>query len=276
MATAGIYDPSKLNYPTMGAPQVPTMNLQSGSAAPPGLPMLGTARGAGPLNMGSLLGMGRNVAPPGQLPGMPPFAGGPGSVSPAPPGMGGGGTGAPGMLPQPLLDQTATNLGGALRGELPPDVINMLQTQAAERGVGGGVGGSQFAEYGGLRTLGLTSLDRMKHAEDLLAGQFANPRDQMNFEQSRLDRESLDRRSRAELEARTKHDADVLVLQRQQEAARAAEQANQLAQRKLEFDLQALGGKYGGVGGAGGFGQLPTRTNFYGGEDGPGPLNRLF
>lgn len=265
MATAGIYDPTKL-----------TMNLQGGAATPPALPMLGTARGTGPLNMSSLIGVGKNMTPPGQLPGMPPFAGGAGGASPAPPGIGGGGTGAPGMLPQPLLDQTAGNLSGALKGELPQDVINMLQTQAAERGVGGGVGGSQFAEYGGLRTLGLTSLDRMKHAEDLLAGQFANPRDQMNFEQGRLDRESLDRRSRAELDARTKHDADVLALQRQQEAARAAEQANALAQRKMEFELQALGGKYGLPGGNGGFGQLPTRTNFYGGEDGPGPLNRLF
>lgn len=266
------YDPSKLNFPNMGTPQVPTMNLQGGV---PSMPMLGTARGTGPLNLGSLLGMGKNVTAPGQLPGMPPFAGGPGSVSPAP-GIGGGGAGAPGMLPQPLLDQTASNLGGALRGELPQDVINMLQTEAAERGVGGGVGGSQFAEYGGLRTLGLTSLDRMRDAENLLAGQFASPRDQMNFEQSRLDRESLDRRSRAELDARTKHDSDLLALQRQQEAARAAEQANALAQRKMEFELQALGGKYGLPGGNGGFGQLPTRTNFYGGEDGPGPLNRLF
>lgn len=268
MATAGIYDPTKLNQF-----QAPTMSLQGGA---PSMPNLGTARGTGPLNLGSLLGMGRNVTPPGQLPGMPPFAGGAGGAFPAPGVGSGGSTGAPGMLPQPLLDQTATNLGGALRGELPPDVINMLQTQAAERGVAGGVGGSQFAEYGGLRTLGLTSLDRMKHAEDLLAGQFASPRDQINFEQSRLDRESLDRRSRAELDARTKHDTDVLALERERESARAAEQANALAQRKMEFELQALGGKYGLPGGNGGFGQLPTRTNFYGGENGPGPLNRLF
>lgn len=80
-----------------------------------------------------------------------------------------------GVLPQYLLDQTAQSLSGALRGELPQDVQDLLQQQAAEYGVASGFPGSQFAGYRGLRNLGLTSMDRIREAEKQLSGQFTTP-----------------------------------------------------------------------------------------------------
>jgi len=80
-----------------------------------------------------------------------------------------------GGLPPALLKQTAASLGGALRGELPEDVQNLLRQQAAEYGVASGMPGSQFQSYAGLRNLGLTSLDRIKGAEGILGNQFISP-----------------------------------------------------------------------------------------------------
>lgn len=67
-----------------------------------------------------------------------------------------------------LTSQLVGNLSGGLHGELPNDVRNLIQQQAAQNGVANGVGGSDFANYQGLRTLGLTSLSRMQHTEDSL------------------------------------------------------------------------------------------------------------
>ena len=67
-----------------------------------------------------------------------------------------------------LTGQLVNNLSGALKGELPDDVKQLLQQKAAQNAVSSGTSGSQFADYQGLRTLGLTSLDRMQHAEDSL------------------------------------------------------------------------------------------------------------
>ncbi len=69
---------------------------------------------------------------------------------------------------QGLTDQLVGNLKGALKGELPPDVVQQIQQNAAEFGVAGGVPGSQFAGYQGLKNLGLTSLNRMQGAESEL------------------------------------------------------------------------------------------------------------
>jgi|SRR6185436_1175565 len=80
-----------------------------------------------------------------------------------------------GGLPPALLKQTAASLSGALRGELPEDVQNLLMQQAAEYGVASGMPGSQFQSYRGLRNLGLTSLDRIRGAEGILGNQFINP-----------------------------------------------------------------------------------------------------
>src|SRR5512135_105593 len=45
-----------------------------------------------------------------------------------------------------------------LRGEIPKDVQQQMQRSAAAAGIAGGTSGSQFAQYGALRNLGLTSL----------------------------------------------------------------------------------------------------------------------
>jgi hypothetical protein len=73
-----------------------------------------------------------------------------------------------------LPEQLVNNLSGALKGELPEDVKQMLQQKAAQDAVSSGTSGSQFANYQGLRTLGLTSLDRMQHAEDSLINPLLN------------------------------------------------------------------------------------------------------
>lgn len=49
----------------------------------------------------------------------------------------------------------------ALAGELPKDVVDLIARRAAERGISTGTAGSQFAQFGELKTLGLTSLDRI-------------------------------------------------------------------------------------------------------------------
>lgn len=70
----------------------------------------------------------------------------------------------PANSPYPQLYE---NIETGLRGELPEDVVQQIQRRAAEFGVAAGLPGSQFAGYGGLRQLGLTSLDRMQQAERL-------------------------------------------------------------------------------------------------------------
>jgi hypothetical protein len=67
-----------------------------------------------------------------------------------------------------LATQLRSNLSGALKGDLPPDVVQQIQQHAAEFGVASGLSGSQFAGYQGLKNLGLTSLDRASKAESEL------------------------------------------------------------------------------------------------------------
>lgn len=76
----------------------------------------------------------------------------------------------------PLTSQLRTSLGGALRGELPQDVVDQIRQHAAEFGVASGLSGSEFAGYQGLKNLGLTSLSRITGAENLLANPLLNPR----------------------------------------------------------------------------------------------------
>jgi len=71
-----------------------------------------------------------------------------------------------------LRDKLFSNLQGGLAGELPQDVTDQIRQHAAEFGVASGMPGSEFANYNGLRNLGLTSLSRMQHAEDLLTPHF--------------------------------------------------------------------------------------------------------
>lgn len=57
-----------------------------------------------------------------------------------------------------MRDQITSVIGSKLKGEVPRDVQNLLERNAAERGVTLGTGGSQFGQYDELRNLGLTSL----------------------------------------------------------------------------------------------------------------------
>lgn len=66
--------------------------------------------------------------------------------------------------------QSSANTQAQLRGELPSDVVNLIGQQAAERGVGGGVAGSQFSNADYLRSLGLTSLGQQEKGEASFTG----------------------------------------------------------------------------------------------------------
>lgn len=57
-----------------------------------------------------------------------------------------------------LIGQDSVNIGSNLRGEIPPDVLRLLQQQAAERGVATGSPGSDNTNASYLQALGLTSL----------------------------------------------------------------------------------------------------------------------
>lgn len=84
------------------------------------------------------------------------------------------------QIPDYLMGQTATNLNAALRGQLPADVVDFLRNQSAEGAVASGMpGGAAYQgslpNYSSLRTLGLTSLDRMKDAENIVSRFFTSP-----------------------------------------------------------------------------------------------------
>lgn len=57
-----------------------------------------------------------------------------------------------------MRDSITGVLGSKLKGEIPRDVQNLLQRNAAERGIAMGTSGSGFAAHDELRNLGLTSL----------------------------------------------------------------------------------------------------------------------
>jgi hypothetical protein len=65
------------------------------------------------------------------------------------------------MLPgyASLRDKSTSNISSMLRGELPTDVENLIERQSAERGIDTGTSGSDFGEFGAVRSLGLTSLE---------------------------------------------------------------------------------------------------------------------
>lgn len=72
-----------------------------------------------------------------------------------------------------MAAQSSANIGSALRGELPEDVIGAIQQQAAERGISTGAYGSPNANAAYLRALGLTSLDQQRFGEQALTGAVA-------------------------------------------------------------------------------------------------------
>lgn len=73
-----------------------------------------------------------------------------------------------------LRDTGTKQISSLLRGELPKDVQDAIARRASERGIETGTAGSQFASFGELRTLGLTSLDAitkgLSSAESWIAG----------------------------------------------------------------------------------------------------------
>jgi hypothetical protein len=56
------------------------------------------------------------------------------------------------------LGNIGANIGALTSGQVPPDVINLLKQQAAERGIGTGTAGSGANNASYLQALGLTSL----------------------------------------------------------------------------------------------------------------------
>lgn len=76
-----------------------------------------------------------------------------------------------------LETKSSTNIGQELSGQLPSDVVSLLQQQAAERGVATGLGtdsGNNNAAY--LRALGLTSLQEQQTGQQNLSAAYArNP-----------------------------------------------------------------------------------------------------
>lgn len=78
----------------------------------------------------------------------------------------------------PALEaQSSANIGSELQGQLPQDVMNLLGQQAAERGVGTGIGAdSQNASAAYLRALGQTSLQQEQLGQQNLTSAYArNP-----------------------------------------------------------------------------------------------------
>lgn len=66
---------------------------------------------------------------------------------------------------QSMVGQSSQNIGSLLRGEIPTDVMNLLNQQMAERGVASGLAGSPNANAAALQGLGLTSLGLQKQGE---------------------------------------------------------------------------------------------------------------
>lgn len=57
-----------------------------------------------------------------------------------------------------MRDRITGVIGSKLKGEVPRDVQNLLERNAAEKGIALGTSGSQFSQFDELRNLGLTSL----------------------------------------------------------------------------------------------------------------------
>jgi len=75
-----------------------------------------------------------------------------------------------------LEAQSSRNIQQQLAGQVPTDVLNMLGTQAAERGVAMGMSGSPAANAAYMRALGLTSIGQQEAGQRSLSAAYArNP-----------------------------------------------------------------------------------------------------
>jgi hypothetical protein len=191
----------------------------------------------GNLNLSSLLGTPKSTTPVDTYGTVVPGS------NPAVPGMN---VGPMGQLPNYLLNQAAGGLASDLAGQVPADVQNLLEQQSAEYGVGSGTQGSQFQGYRGLRNLGLTSLDMRKHAEDLLANQFTNPAEQARLDLANKQFGEGQREFGITQAQKQKEFQAGLALDEQKFAA----EQNRLQHDQQLQELQALGLKYSGLGGA--------------------------
>jgi hypothetical protein len=93
---------------------------------------------------------------------------------------------------------------------LPQDVVDQLQTHAAEFGVSSGLSGSDFSGYAGLRNLGLTSLQRQDDATKMTLPFMMSPADIDRRRQ--LDQSTI-------YQNKAIQDADIARSQKQQQAA---------------------------------------------------------
>src|SRR5579859_4317847 len=155
------------------------------------------------------------------------------------------------------LEQTSSsNIGSELKGQLPPDVIRLMQQQAAERGTATGTSGSPNNNAAYLQALGLTSLGLEEQGQgDLTKAYARNPGAPLFDPTTQL---------------LTPYQSGELNLQTQSEADRTGLEEERLA-------LEAARG-YGGGGGVRSYGgKLSSGSTFDAGAGGPpevygGPL----
>jgi hypothetical protein len=155
-----------------------------------------------------------------------------------------------------LEAQSSANIGSELQGQLPADVLRLIQQQGAERGVATGSPGSPNSNAAYLQALGLTSLDLTQRGQQNLTGAYArNPAAPLFDPTTQL----LTPYQSGTLNL----EGGRLALEQQTEADRVA-----LEQRRLDQEAALRGGGGGGGGGRGGTPAtaLPSDITGYGGE----------
>lgn len=147
-----------------------------------------------------------------------------------------------------LEKQSSDLIGQELKGQLPSDVLAQIQQQQAERGVAGGVAGSENSNAAYLRALGLTSLDLTQRGQQNLTAAYGRNPAAPLFDPS--------------TQLMTPYQTGELTLAQQQEADRVA-----LEQQRLALEGASIGSRGGG---GGGYGMaIPAPTT---GGGGPGEV----
>lgn len=165
-------------------------------------------------------------------------------------------TGTPGVTATPVTPlQKYQNI--AMTGQLPEDVVQAIQQRAAEFGVATGMPGSELAGYGGLRQLGLTSLDVLGNA----AKYDITPYNQALLEQSNLNQSQ--KMQLALEEASNQRNAQLADIWRQTTGTTPGYTmgAGGSAGAPAAKVSSAPAGVAGGYGGYGGYGTSPYGTS---------------